>query len=102
MLIQFRWRRHVSVVCQSSETFLTHRCRKIWFGFNRDLFLTHRGIHQHIASQRLCSLNFRIDRICCLLAIDLYLVQTNGKLKKTPAFSTHKLIEILEYKKLDF
>ena len=64
------------------ETFLTHRCRKIWLGFNQDLFLTHRGVHQHISSQRLCDLNFRLDRICCLLAIDLYLVRTNRNLNK--------------------
>ena len=85
------------------ETFLTHRCRKIWLGFNQDLFLTHRGVHQHISSQRLCNLNFRLDRICCLLAIDLYLVRANGQLnKKAPTSSIQKLTGILEFKKLDF
>ena len=85
------------------KTFLTHRCREIWFGFNQNLFLTYRGVNQHIASQRLCDLYLRLDRIYCLLAIDLYLARTNGQLnKKTPTFSTQKLIEILEFKKLNF
>ena len=85
------------------KTFLTHRCREIWFGFNQNLFLTYRGVNQHIASQRLCDLYLRLDGFCCLLAIDLYLVRANGQLnKKAPTSSIQKLTGILEFKKLDF
>ena len=84
-------------------TFLTQRPHKIWFGFNEDLFLPYRSIHQHNTSLWFSNLNLPLDRIYCLLAIDLYLAQTNGQLnKKTPTFSTQKLIEILEFKKLNF